>query len=157
MVDTCIEVLKMKPEGTTFYMNDIMNQGAAISRIVSNVRKHYGEEYVPAIYERVRAHAVEIIDNTIEKIKPFMVDDGSFSYRPDGRSLKNIYGVPISLGEIEGDLNAVVLAVNAYSTMFEIIGYKTVPIFTSEDGELFIKIVSEEKRIVKKPEGTQNA
>lgn len=157
MVDTCIEVLKMKPDGTTFYMNDIMNQGAAISRIVSNVRKHYGEEYVPAIYERVRAHAAEIIDNTIEKIKPFMIDDGSFSYKPDGRSLKIIYGSPISLGEVEGDLNAAILAVNAYSTMFEIIGYKTVPIFTSEDGELFIKIVSEEKRIVKKPEGTQNA
>ena len=150
MVDTCIEVLKMRPDGTIYHMNDVMNQWLAILRIVDNVKRYYGEEYVPAIYERVRAQGAEIIYNTIDKIKPFCIDDGSFSYNPDGTSLKKIYGVPISLGEVEGDLNAVILATNAYTAMFKAMGYPVVNIFTEEDGRRFVELVSNKAPIIKK-------
>ena len=54
-----------------------------------------------------------------------------------------IYGVPISLGEVEGDVNGTLLALNIYGAMFSTFGYDAVPLFDSNDGAEFVRIISE--------------
>ena len=133
IVDSYIEIIKMPPSGS-YYVNDLMNQWLGIERLVSNVSKYYGEVEVEKIRARMRESAGEMVRNSLEKIRPFKLEDGSFAYNPDGRSIAVIYGSPISWGCREGDLNAVILATNMYRAMFRGFGYEPVPLFTMEQG-----------------------
>ena len=154
IIDTSIKVMKMPPD-RDYFMNDIMNQWMGMHRVINNVRKYYGDDEAEKICERIRESAPDLIRNTVEKIQPFIIEDGSFAYRPDGHSLKIIYGSPISLGEREGDLNAVVLALNTYRSMFTCLGYEPIPIFTPEHGARFVEIIKSLEPIKKKahPDG----
>ena len=149
IIKTSIEVMKMPPDGQ-YHMNDIMNQWMGIQRVIVNVKKYYGDAEAEKIYEQIRPYGAELIANTLSKMAPFKMTDGSFSYKPDGHSLPRIYGTPISLGLVEGDLNAVILATNTYRCMFTCMGYDPVPMFTADDGKRFVEIISSLTPINKK-------
>ena len=154
MVDTCIKVIGM-PAEDVYHVNDVMNQWTAISRIITNVETHYGKEEANKIIARVRENAVYLIDNTLEKIAPFRIGDGSFAYTMNGCSLSVIYGVEISLGLNEGDLNSTVLATGTYKAMYTTMGYDVVNICTPEDGQRFLKAIEELEPITKKEQVKQ--
>lgn len=141
IINTCIKVMKMPSDGQ-YHMNDIMNQWMGMQRVISNVKKYYGDDEAAKIYEQIRPYGAELIANTLAKIAPFKMTDGSFSYKPDGHSLPRIYGTPISLGLVEGDLNAVILATNTYRCFYTCMGYTPVPLFTPEDGKRFVDAIS---------------
>ncbi|MBQ7387202.1 MAG: hypothetical protein IJW03_03450 [Clostridia bacterium] len=149
MVDTCIKVIG-SPADETYYVNDVMNQWTSISRIISNVEKHYGVAEAKKIQERVRENAVYLIDNTLEKIEPFRVGDGSYAYTLECRSLSVIYGVEISRGEVEGDLNSTVLATGTYTAMYNTMGYTQVPLCNADDGRRFVETILTNEPIEKK-------
>lgn len=148
IVKTCVKVIAMPPDGK-YYMNDLYNQWSGINSLLGNVKK-YNPELLPSIYEITRANAASLIDNSLEKIKPFAKADGSFSYKGDGRSLSNIYGVPISLGAEEGDVNATALCCSMYKCIFTCLGYTDVPLMSPADGARFIETIVKAEPVVKK-------
>lgn len=151
IVKTCIKVIEMPPDGV-YFANDMFNQWLGITCIMRNVKKHYGDEGLELIYGIVRENLPSLIDNSLEKIKYFKRDDGSFSYKTSGNSLATIYGTPISHGAIEGDMNAVALICRMYEAIYTCAGYPTVPLFTPEDGERFVNIIQNKKPITKLPQ-----
>ena len=150
LLDTCLKVIAMPADGD-YYVNDIMNQWTAVSRIITNVGWHYGQEEADNVIAYMRERVgPDLILNNLEKVKPFKVADGSFGYTVNGNSLSTIYGVPISLGLVEGDLNSVVLATGLYKAMFTTLGYTPVPLFDSDDLARFIEIIETSDPVEKK-------
>ena len=148
IVDSYIEIIKMPPNGD-YFINDLMNQWLGVERLIGNVKKYYGDIEVENIRKKMRANAAEMIKNSLEKIRSFKIEDGSFSYYPDGHSISVIYSTPISWGCREGDLNSVILATNMYRAMYNAFGYNPVPLCSAEDAERFVKRISEKTQIVK--------
>ena len=145
---TCVKVTSLPADDLNFYMNDLYNQWTGLTGLLSNVRKHNkGSEYL--IYDVIRENSAPLVSNSLAKIESFKISDGSFGYQPGGYSLTKIYGVPISLGLHEGDVNAVALVTGMYKAIFECLGYTAVPIFTEADGKAFIETISNCEPIVK--------
>ena len=138
IVKSCAKVTALPPDGN-YYMNDIYNQWTSIQGLVNNVSK-YNPDYLDTIYELVRENASVLIDNTLSKMEPMAMTDGSISYHSSGISMTTIYGTSICMGVREGDVNAVALATGLYGAIYTCLGYKSymVPIFSPDDGELFI-------------------
>ena len=150
MVRACTKVIELAPD-SSWALNDMMNQWQSINNIKSNVKKYYGQEGVDKIYEITRENIVFRIENCIEKIKPYKLPDGTFCYTSSGKSMTKIYGVPISMGVPEGDVNGNSLVCTMYRGIFDAIGYTVVPLCTRLDGENFLKIVESLQPIEKKP------
>ena len=138
IIKSCTKVTALPPDLSAGYaMNDLYNQWSSITSLISNI-KTYNPDQLDLVYELVRESAPDLINNSLEKIKPFKCDDGSVVYTSRGVSPTMIYGVPISLGVREGDVNAMALCVGMYSAIFTSLGYSDVPLCTSEDKEMFI-------------------
>ncbi len=150
MIKSCVKVLLLKPDGM-YRMNDLFNQWVSIGSVITNVRKYHGEEALNIIYDIVRENATALIDNTLAKITPFAVEDGSIAYQSDGLSMKTIYGTPICVGVHEGDVNAVSLCCSMHKAVFECLGYEPIPLATPEDGRRFADMLTNAKPIKKVP------
>ena len=153
LVRSCVKVLLQMIE-TPHAMNDLFNQWVSINAVISNVRRHYGEEEAERLHGIVRESAVELVDITLKKILPFKNDDGTVVYRSVGVGLKSIYGTPIAEGVREGDANGMSLCCSMYNAVFACLGYPTVRIMDASDGERFVEIVKNKEKTVKKPKAT---
>lgn len=140
MVKTCIKVIALPPQGNEL-ANGMFNMWQAVDRILTHVERHYTDKEVEQVYNLLRENAADLIANSLDKLEPFKRADGSFSYKSSGHSLAIIYGSEISLGEVEGDVNAVALCCQMYEGVFRALGYDQVPLFTKSDGERFIETV----------------
>lgn len=140
MVATAIKVIELPPSGD-YYMNDIYNQWSSINSLISNVKK-YNPAMLEEIYAMFRAKAPSLIENSLEKITPFKNANGAFGYQSNGKSLSKIYGVPISLGVVESDVNATVLCCSMYRCIFTCMGLTSVPLCTASDGQRFIDTIA---------------
>ena len=147
IVATCVRVIKLPPVGK-YFMNDMMNQWRGIDSMLANVRKYHPEQ-LEELFEITRAHAKELVDNSLAKIQPFKRADSSFSYKQDGHSLSDIYGTPISLGLEEGDVNATGLCSSMYRGVFTCLGYPVVPLCSEADGERFVEIIKNKPKVNK--------
>ncbi len=128
MVDTCIKVIKLPPVKNYAY-NDLMNQWSAISVLIANVRQHYGDGEAEKIYARVRKGAADLISNSLEKMRPFRMEDGSFCNSVKGVSTPVIYGTPIAVGGIaEGNVNSTHILLNMYFSICRVLGCPAVPL-----------------------------
>lgn len=138
IIKSCAKVTALPPDGK-YYMNDLYNQWTSISNLITNVER-YNKEYLPDIYAAVRENASTLIDNTLKKIEPMAMEDGSIAYHSTGISMTSIYGTPIAMGMREGDVNAMALCTGMYRAMYTCMGYGAyeVPIFSPEDGEYFL-------------------
>ena len=153
IVDICIRVIGMPPDGA-YMMNDLMNQWRGISRIIDNVRKYYGEDAVRSIYAQVRRNAAPLVENTIKKLAPFKLEDGTIAYQSNGRTLRRIYGVLISEGEREADINALACSLGLYGSVLASLGVERVPPFSHCDGARFSELLLNAEPIVKTKELT---
>lgn len=140
IVKSCIKVTALAPDGA-YRMNDLFNQWNSINWLIQNVRKYHGDEATSVIYDIVRENAASLIDNSLKKITPFKMDDGSFAYQSNGLSMRTIYGVPIAEGVREGDVNAVACCHAMYQAVFRCLGYDPMPLCDERDGELFVKMI----------------
>ena len=89
-------------------------------------------------------NAPTLIRATTEKVKKFLKDDGSFSYMPHITGA-NSQGLPVAIyGTNEGDVNATyIISVAVTSHLFNIFGYKVIPMFTPADRERMLNIIKE--------------
>ena len=140
IVAGCMEVI-MLPAIGDYAMNDLMNQWSAISAIISNVKKNREsneEGTLERIYDMLKNRGAELVENCILKLEDYKLEDGTFVYTNAGKSLANIYGVPISLGVREGDVNGNSLCASLYRGMFNCLGYDEIPLCAASDGKLFL-------------------
>ncbi|MBQ7387199.1 MAG: hypothetical protein IJW03_03435 [Clostridia bacterium] len=156
IVRSCIEVTKLPPSDN-YRMHDLYNQWTSVQTLVKNVKRFYGtgSEELNTIYTIMRESAAEIIENSISKIDPFKIGDGSYAHNNDCLSNTEIYGTPIAMGVKEGDVNATALCVGMYLAIFDCLGYKKVPLCTSDDGAFFIETLVESEPIEKKKADTK--
>ena len=146
MVDSCIEVIKLPPLKNYAY-NDLMNQWSAISAIIGNVRRFYGEEEVEKIHARVRKGVAELVRNSLEKMLPFRMEDGSFCNKVTGVTTPVIYGVPIAVGNIaEGNVNSTHILLNMYFSICRVIGVPGVPLCDVSVGRKVAEALDEKRR-----------
>ena len=155
IIKTCIKVIALPPEGNyppdgCYRMNDMFNQWLGINTLINNL-KRFNPEKVDVVRKILCEDVVPLIDNSLLKIQAMALDDGTFTYTSDRHSLKRIYGVPISLGLEESDVNCMALVTIMYRGVFLALGYDPVDINDAEDVELFFKIIGEAKPPVKKP------
>ena len=144
---TCVKVIQL-PAGEDYHMNDLYNQWAGITNLISNVKKYNpGSENL--IYDVIRENSAPLISNSLDKIENFKIEDGSFGYTPGGYSAAKMYGQPTSLGVHEGDVNSAALVTTMYRAIFECLGYKAVPLFTEADGKAFVDTLVNCEPIVK--------
>jgi hypothetical protein len=142
MIKSCLEVVKLEPKKDYAY-NDLMNQWAAITNVISNVRKHYGVEESSKLYEIVREDPVYLIQNSLAKLEPFKMEDGSFCVKVDGTTPATIYGVNIAVGGLsEGTVNSTHIIVNMYGNICSALGLPKVSLCTTKDGEEFVETIS---------------
>ncbi len=140
MIQSCLAVVRLDPGVGSPQYNDIMNQWSSITNILSNVSEHYGDEEAQKLYDMVREDAVFLVENTIEKIAPFRMDDGSFAVNPDGTTPSTIYGVNIAVGGLrEGTVNSTNIIVNIYSLVCEALGCPTFSLCTLEEGYALVE------------------
>ena len=134
---TCVKVIELPPDGD-YASNDLYNQWSGISNLLSNVKKYHGTDGAQIIYDIFRENAPSLIDNCLDKIKPFRMEDGSFSARSTGITGANIYSTHIALGVVEGNVNSTGLICSMYRSIFPVLGLPEVPLCTQADGERFI-------------------
>jgi len=135
----CIEILLLDAEGKKG-LNDLMNQWTSINFLIDNVRKYHPED-VDLLYEMTRARGVELIENAERNLDAHRLGDGRFVYWL-GKSITPLYGVPVSLGLREADVNGHLLAGHYYASVFRALHYPVVPLCTGEDGENFVELIS---------------
>ena len=153
IIKSCTKVTALPPDLTVGYrMNDLYNQWTSITQLISNVKK-YNPDQLQYVYSLMHENAPSLINNSLEKIKPFKCEDGSIIYQSSGVSMTSIYGTPIALGVREGDVNAMALCVGLYGAIFESLGYSMVPLCTEEDREMFIDTLVTCEPIEKNPVG----
>lgn len=134
---TCVKVIELPPDGD-YASNDLYNQWSGISNLLSNVKAYHGTDGAQIIYDIFRENAPSLIDNCLEKIKPFRHEDGSFSARSTGMTGASIYSTHIALGVAEGNVNSTGLICSMYRSIFPVLGLPVVPLCTQADGERFI-------------------
>ncbi|MBQ7386733.1 MAG: hypothetical protein IJW03_01050 [Clostridia bacterium] len=134
MIKTCLAVVRLAPNKDYAY-NDLMNQWSSITYIVTNVRTHYGAEEANKLYEIIREDPVYLVENTIAKLEPFRMEDGSYCVSVNGTSPASIYGVPICVGGLaEGTVNSTNIVLNIYGLVCSALGCPKFSLCTLEDG-----------------------
>ena len=103
------------------------------------------------IYAKIRASAPEMIRKTAQKLAAFKAPDGAFTYCI-GKAAPYTQAVHVSLGIHEGEVNGTVLAVNGVTrTVFQCLGVKRPPLFSSDDVRYLADAISRSAPIEKKP------
>ena len=129
----------------------VYNPWGGLKYALSNMRdanKAAAEENEPEPYDytsafnKVVSMYPEMIDVTIDKLKKFQKDDGSFSYY-QAASAAYTQGTHVSLGFDEGDVNGTSLGMTTmYTTLFDILGVSHVPLYNEDDYNEFIDIIT---------------
>ena len=140
IVDSAIDVVlsDIDPKWIIYVFNPWGGFGSAIrgAAKAESEAKERGEDIgysVKSIREKIYARLPELIDKTIEKLSKFRKPDGSFSYEQH-RSAPSTQGVPVSLGENEGDVNGLACAMHyTLSGIFGVLGIGLVPQCNNED------------------------
>lgn len=143
MIDTALAVIKLPPLKDYAY-NDLMNQWSAITAVIGNVKKFHGEDAANELYSKVRKDAVALVKNSLEKMLPFKMEDGSFCNSVTGVSTPVIYGVPIAVGGLaEGNVNSTHILLCMYFNICNALGCPAVPLCDTTVGERVAKKLSD--------------
>ena len=96
----------------------------------------------------MQSRAIEIIQNTYEKLERFKKADGSFSYNVSGAPSYS-QGELVCFGANEGDVNGTVLANGTVSSLFTVLGISKPNYYSSEDSERFAQMLKDAKPVKK--------
>ena len=101
-------------------------------------------EAVSAMRKEMLLNAPKLIRATTDKVKLFLKADGSFSYMPHMTG-SNSQGLPVAIyGTNEGDVNSTyIISVAVTDHLFNIFGYKMIPMFTPADRQRMLNIIEE--------------
>ena len=141
----------------------VYNTWSAILKILNNLRNYAGDVEIDGVMisgkERankllatIRESAVEAIAATADKLKIFLKEDGSFSYKPT-MSSPTSQGMPVAVtGTNEGDVNATVLATSGTTnSMFTALGLSGfyIQIYGEHELTVFLKTINGLSPVIK--------
>ena len=149
MIDSAIETVlsEVDPYIVIYVYNPWGGLKYALSNMkAANKAAAAAGELAPYDYDSAFAKVVEMypemIDVTIDKLKKFQKDDGSFSYY-QASSAAYTQGTHVSLGFDEGDVNGTALGMTTmYTTLFDILGVSHVPLYNEDNYNEFIEILT---------------
>jgi len=162
MLDGAIEVIlsNKKSEAELHQIVYIFNPWGGLSVCVSNqlsANKAAREAGLPepndmnATYGKIYDAFPEMVSMTIEKLRLFRQEQGSYSYYQTG-SAPTTQGVYVSLGVPEGDVNGTICAIQyTLSAIFESIGVPEIPLCRTSQLDGVLKIMTEGGQVVKNP------
>ena len=139
-IQACIDTVLLEDAVTAIV--DIYNPWVALGILVPNVKKFGSSESYAEAKAQLFDNAEELIRASKEKTLVFRKDDGSFSYFPT-KSSATSQGALVSLGLNEGDVNATGLALGVLSSMCTAYEITRLDVFSTKDGEAFVKAVSD--------------
>ena len=140
IIKTFVKVIALPADGD-YASNDIYNQWDGIARLIENAKDYYGDDLVEQIRDVLRENAADLIDNTLLKIDDLAIGNGTFALNSNLTSPSKIYGVSISPGIVEGNVNSTNILISTYQSVFESLGYTPVPLMSAEDGERFVDTI----------------
>ena len=140
IIKTFVKVIALPADGD-YASNDIYNQWDGIARLIENAKDYYGDDLVEQIRDVLRENAADLIDNTLLKIDDLAIGNGTFALNSNLTSPSKIYGVSISPGIVEGNVNSTNILISTYRSVFESLGYTPVPLMSAEDGERFVDTI----------------
>lgn len=146
-ISTCIDIMLIDISDSA--LNILMNNYIGVTHILTNVRK-YNPDDLPELCEMIRARGVEIINIARANLETHALENGTFAY-DNGRSLVNLYGVTVSRGEIEADVNGLQMIVNFYNSIFNLFNLPSVSLCSTDDGDSFVETIYSLEPIDKKP------
>ena len=140
---------------------DLYNTWGSISGIIKNLRQYgstievdgvsmTGKQRADKLLETVYAEAVDAVLATIDKVKVFMKEDGSFSYQPNYPS-QTSNGMPVAVfGVCEGDVNATVLAsTGLINNILGALELPTVRIYANRDLRVLLTELASREPVIK--------
>jgi hypothetical protein len=141
-VSTCIDIILISA-GESSALNTLMNQWNSVSHIISNVKKYHSDEpeVIEELYDMVRARGVELVNFIDEALDEHRLGNGMFVTH-HGKSMTPLYGVPVSMGVRESDVNGEILVTTLYRSVFLAFNYPIVPLCSEEDGANFVDIIT---------------
>ena len=162
MLDGAIEVIlsNKKSEAELHQIVYIFNPWGGLSVCVNNqlsANKAARDAGLPepndmnATYGKIYDAFPEMVSMTIEKLRLFRQEQGSYSYYQSG-SAPTTQGVYVSLGVPEGDVNGTICAIQyTLSAIFESIGVPEIPMCRKSQFADVLKIMTEAGQVVKNP------
>ncbi|MBQ7387374.1 MAG: hypothetical protein IJW03_04315 [Clostridia bacterium] len=153
MIDSGIKAILSDevPEVVIYVFNPWSGLTAAVQNMEMVNKSAPGTYDMEAVYAKIRAAAPEMIHKTAKKLSAFKTPDGAFSFCI-GKAAPYTQGVHVSLGIHEGEVNGTVLAVNGVTrSVFQCLGVKRPPLFSSDDVRRLAEIISDFKPREKKP------
>ena len=140
-ISTCIDIMLIDC-GDNSALNTLMNQWNSVAHIMSNVKKFHKDEpeIIEELYGMIRARGVELVSFINKALDEHRLGNGMFVTH-HGKSMTPLYGVPVSMGERESDVNGEILVTTLYRSVFLAFNYPVVPLCTEEDGENFVDII----------------
>ena len=150
-ISTCIDIILID-SGDNSALNTLMNQWNSVAHIMSNVKKFHKDEpeLIDELYGMVRARGVELVNFISKALDEHRLGNGMFVTH-HGKSMTPLYGVPVSMGVRESDVNGEILVTTLYRSVFLAFNYPVVPLCSEEDGANFVDIITDSYPIEKKP------
>ncbi len=162
MLDGAIEVIlsDKKSEAELNQIVYIFNPWGGLSVCVGNqlsANKAARDAGLPepndmsATYGKIYDAFPEMVSMTIEKLRLFRQEQGSYSYYQTG-SAPTTQGVYVSLGVPEGDVNGTICAIQyTLGAIFESIGVPEIPMCRKSQFDNVLKLMTEGGQVVKNP------
>lgn len=144
---SAMQILEETIEPTTVCF--VLNPWYAMTSILDNIASYHSSEdketvdkAVTEIRREMLLNAPKLIRATIKKLSIFRKPDGSFSYMPRITG-PNSQGLPVAIyGTNEGDVNASYICIVATTShVFNVLGYKLLPIYYSADRMRYLNII----------------
>ena len=127
----------------------VLNPWYAMTNLIANIEMCHPEgsechDAVKRMRREMLLNAPALIRATTDKVKLFLKSDGSFSYMPHMTGA-NSQGLPVAIyGTNEGDVNSTyIISVAVTDHLFNIFGYKMIPMFTRADRTRMLNIIEE--------------
>ena len=149
-LDSCMEVVVSAEPATRLV--DLTNPWVAMINLVSMVRKSGNGELADSFLVKIRSRAPQLIDSTTEKLKVYSQPGQTFSFLPEYTNPVS-QNVPVALKfEREGDINATLICYNGAKRILTLLGVESPEFYGDAEYGDFLKIVSEWKAPIKKPQ-----
>ena len=153
--DSCFEAIMSneRPE----YITDVYNGWYALTFILENQKLYAGERGVfiyKKLTEKAYEKAPEMIRKTMEKVRLFEKEDGSFSYLTNMSSPTSM-DMPVAVfGTNEGDVNSTGISINGIiRKILATLGLDdlTPPVFMREDAQRFKALITKQINTANQP------
>ena len=126
------------------------NPWVAMCNVFKGSQKNVAKDDTQKLRNLLWENSAELIKKTREKILVFKKDDGTFSYYKR-MSASISQDAPASVPRTnEGDVNGTSISYGSTRNMCVALGIPQIPLFCAADGELFLELIENAPKIVKK-------